>query len=345
MKKFILFISILLSWIYLVNFISAITITKNSGEVLDNSTWWNIAWLTDKIDVSSSDIKLNWKLYVTWSLCDNDWNCLWQCSDINKHWDKITSSCINNVQDCTVEKPNATLATKTWNWVDDYWECTIQTCADWYVKNWDSCEQPSWGTSSNPWTSCLDLKNKWVNTNWVYWIKPSWTAFQAYCIMDWNWWGYTVVWATNTRKTTISPWASDIWSVPSTLNSSTSEFLFSDAKITAISWTLWTYAWYWDAKAMIIKHDVSSWYYDYRNWTSDLLYDVNWIELTPKGRRFAWRQHWPWIMRSWWNTRCSWKFWVYWAAFCSSSLYKTIWKDTWAWAETVLYWPMLLMKK
>ncbi|MCT4617733.1 MAG: fibrinogen-like YCDxxxxGGGW domain-containing protein [Candidatus Gracilibacteria bacterium] len=345
MKKFILFISILLSGIYLVNFISAITITKNSGEVLDNSTWGNIAGLTDKIDVSSSDIKLNGKLYVTGSLCDNDGNCLGQCSDINKHWDKITSSCINNVQDCTVEKPNATLATKTWNGVDDYGECTIQTCADGYVKNGDSCEQPSWGTSSNPGTSCLDLKNKGVNTNGVYWIKPSGTAFQAYCIMDWNGGGYTVVGATNTRKTTISPGASDIGSVPSTLNSSTSEFLFSDAKITAISGTLWTYAGYGDAKAMIIKHDVSSWYYDYRNGTSDLLYDVNGIELTPKGRRFAGRQHGPGIMRSGGNTRCSWKFGVYGAAFCSSSLYKTIWKDTGAGAETVLYGPMLLMKK
>jgi hypothetical protein len=78
MKKFILTLSILLAWIYLSNFISAIVITKNSWEVLDNTTWTNISNLTNKIDVSSSDIKLNWQLYVTWKLCDNSWKCLWE---------------------------------------------------------------------------------------------------------------------------------------------------------------------------------------------------------------------------------------------------------------------------
>ncbi|MCT4617239.1 MAG: fibrinogen-like YCDxxxxGGGW domain-containing protein [Candidatus Gracilibacteria bacterium] len=76
MKKFILTLSILLSGIYLANFISAITITKNSGEVLDNSTWTNISNLTNKIDVSGSDIKLDGKLYVTGKICDNSGKCL-----------------------------------------------------------------------------------------------------------------------------------------------------------------------------------------------------------------------------------------------------------------------------
>ncbi|MCT4617601.1 MAG: hypothetical protein N4A38_05335 [Candidatus Gracilibacteria bacterium] len=69
MKKLILTLSILLAGIYLVNFISAISVTKDSGEVLDNLTWSEISILTDKIDVSSSDIKLNGKLYVTGELC------------------------------------------------------------------------------------------------------------------------------------------------------------------------------------------------------------------------------------------------------------------------------------
>ncbi|MCT4616699.1 MAG: fibrinogen-like YCDxxxxGGGW domain-containing protein [Candidatus Gracilibacteria bacterium] len=76
MKKLILIISIFVSGIYLANFISAITVTKNSGEVLDNITWTNISNLTNKIDVSSSDIKLNGKLYVTGKLCDNSGKCL-----------------------------------------------------------------------------------------------------------------------------------------------------------------------------------------------------------------------------------------------------------------------------
>ncbi|MCT4617458.1 MAG: fibrinogen-like YCDxxxxGGGW domain-containing protein [Candidatus Gracilibacteria bacterium] len=95
MKKIILLISILLSGIYLSNFISAITVTKNSGEVLDNSTWNNISSLTDKIDVSESDIKLNGKLYVTGELCSvigGEKKCLGSC-DEGKEWDNITKTC------------------------------------------------------------------------------------------------------------------------------------------------------------------------------------------------------------------------------------------------------------
>ncbi|MCT4617044.1 MAG: fibrinogen-like YCDxxxxGGGW domain-containing protein [Candidatus Gracilibacteria bacterium] len=71
MKKIILILSILLSGIYLANFIGAITVTKNSGEVLDNTTWTNISSLTEKIDISGSDIKLNGKLYITGELCSD----------------------------------------------------------------------------------------------------------------------------------------------------------------------------------------------------------------------------------------------------------------------------------
>ncbi|MCT4617056.1 MAG: fibrinogen-like YCDxxxxGGGW domain-containing protein [Candidatus Gracilibacteria bacterium] len=76
MKKIILFLSLILSGIYLVNFIGAITITKNSGEVLDNTTWGNISSLTNKIDVTGANIKLNGKLYVTGKICDNSGKCL-----------------------------------------------------------------------------------------------------------------------------------------------------------------------------------------------------------------------------------------------------------------------------
>ncbi|MCT4617522.1 MAG: fibrinogen-like YCDxxxxGGGW domain-containing protein [Candidatus Gracilibacteria bacterium] len=75
MKKVILFLSLILSGIYLTNFISAISITKNSGEVLDNTTWTNISNLTNKIDVTEADIKLNGKLYVTGKICDNSGKC------------------------------------------------------------------------------------------------------------------------------------------------------------------------------------------------------------------------------------------------------------------------------
>ncbi|MCT4616908.1 MAG: hypothetical protein N4A38_01705 [Candidatus Gracilibacteria bacterium] len=95
MKKFILFLSIIFSGIYLANFIGAITISKNSGEVLDNSTWTNISSLTNKIDVGSSNIKLNGKLYVTGELCSvigGVKKCLGSCLD-GEYWDNASLSC------------------------------------------------------------------------------------------------------------------------------------------------------------------------------------------------------------------------------------------------------------
>ncbi|MCT4617586.1 MAG: hypothetical protein N4A38_05260 [Candidatus Gracilibacteria bacterium] len=97
MKKIILFLSILIAGIYLSNFIGAITVTKNSGEVLDNSIWTNISSLTNKVDVSSSDIKLSGKLYVTGDLCTEVGgvkSCLGKCLEDGYKWDSITNSCV-----------------------------------------------------------------------------------------------------------------------------------------------------------------------------------------------------------------------------------------------------------
>ncbi|MCT4616907.1 MAG: fibrinogen-like YCDxxxxGGGW domain-containing protein [Candidatus Gracilibacteria bacterium] len=168
-------------------------INKNSGEVLDNLTWTNISSLTDKIDVSGDNIKLNGKLYVTGNLCDNNGNCLGQCSDVNKHWDKITSACINSVQDCTPEKNNATLATKTWNGVDDYLECTVQTCADGYVVDGKVCKLAKLGTIDNPGESCKHiLDNGGSIGNGDYWIDPNGgnttDKFRVYCDMSGGGW-------------------------------------------------------------------------------------------------------------------------------------------------------------
>ncbi|MCT4616975.1 MAG: hypothetical protein N4A38_02065, partial [Candidatus Gracilibacteria bacterium] len=106
------FISILLSGIYLANFINAITVTKNSGEVLDNSTWGTISSLTDKIDITSSDIKLNGKLYVTGELCSNIGGvkkCLGSCES-GYHWEQASLSCVPN--NCSAD----TMTSNTYNY-------------------------------------------------------------------------------------------------------------------------------------------------------------------------------------------------------------------------------------
>ncbi|MCT4617505.1 MAG: hypothetical protein N4A38_04835 [Candidatus Gracilibacteria bacterium] len=142
MKKLTLFLSALLAGFYLTNFIGAITITKNSGEVLDNLTRTNISSLTDKIDISSSDIKLNGKLSITGELCSvigGEKKCLGSCQS-GYHWEQDNLSCEDNVLDCTPDKTNATLATKTRNSGNrTYGECTIQTCDTGYEVSGNSC--------------------------------------------------------------------------------------------------------------------------------------------------------------------------------------------------------------
>ena len=67
---------------------------------------------------------------------------------------------------------------------------------------------PTWSTSSKPWTSCKDILNKWwSNGDWVYWIKTdSSAAYQVYCDMTTDWWGWTLIWQTNTRENSYSNW-------------------------------------------------------------------------------------------------------------------------------------------
>jgi len=47
----------------------------------------------NKVDVSWSDININWKLAVDWKICDLDNNCLVECS-WEKIWDTGTNTCI-----------------------------------------------------------------------------------------------------------------------------------------------------------------------------------------------------------------------------------------------------------
>jgi hypothetical protein len=199
MKKFILFLSIIFSWIYLANFIWAITISKNSWEVLDNSTWTNISSLTNKIDVGSSNIKLNWKLYVTWELCSVIWwvkKCLWSCLDW-EYWDNASLSCktcglwyhvswwtcvVNNYTN-TVSSPRY-----SWKWIFVWrgWEGGLTwTCWHWdywweenYINIWTGiCKEYGYNywkvtatvwNSSDPWFYIYNCSENWE------WVSNSW---------------------------------------------------------------------------------------------------------------------------------------------------------------------------
>jgi len=183
MKKLILIISIFISWIYLANFIGAITVTKNSWEILDNTTWSNISSLTNKIDVSWSNIKLNWKLYVTWKICDNSWNCLWDikkwltsdnpwlsCLDIQNSW--VTQDGIYWI------KPDANPAYQVYcnMTFDDWWWTLIhvwQTATNGREFKWDgSCSLLNQHCNYKVNNTLVDASNKVLfHTDNNYWAK------------------------------------------------------------------------------------------------------------------------------------------------------------------------------
>jgi hypothetical protein len=181
MKKIILFLSLILSWIYLANFISAITINKNSWEVLDNTTWENISSLTNKIDVSWADIKLNWKLYVTWKICDNSWFCL---------GDSIEWTITNPWKSCLDLKGK---------WVDVDKEYYIKP--DWYTGNafkvycdmttnwWGRTRYVNiiWNYSATDASSCVTTQTIVKNSN-IECFNPNQFNMAANNIMLKIWW-------------------------------------------------------------------------------------------------------------------------------------------------------------
>jgi hypothetical protein len=143
MKKLIIFISLLVTWIYLSN---AISITLNSRQKLESSQWTDLSSTLNKVNVSGNNLSVNGKFSINWKICLADNNCLWECWDWY-HWDTSSNSCITN----------------------------------------------AW-TESAPWTSCLDLYNKWAREDKAYYLTwASGKKFLVYCDMTTAWGGWTLV--------------------------------------------------------------------------------------------------------------------------------------------------------
>jgi len=119
MKKLLIFISLFIASIYLS---SAIIITLSSWQKLDNSSWNNLSSVLNKVDVSWSDLNINWRLAVDWKICDINNNCLGECSwwDI---WDTSNNTCITPASTPeTADKTCKTIKEKNasaWDW--EYW--------------------------------------------------------------------------------------------------------------------------------------------------------------------------------------------------------------------------------
>jgi len=78
---------VLWSWI-----LRAVELWINSGEKLDNPHWNNLSWILNKVDINSSNLKINWKLAANWKICDTNNNYIWEC-DNWYIWDTTTNNC------------------------------------------------------------------------------------------------------------------------------------------------------------------------------------------------------------------------------------------------------------
>jgi hypothetical protein len=81
----------------------------------------------------------------------------------------------------------------------------LSSCVDWYAKDWNTCKQLPWKSSSNPWTSCQNLYSLWARENGNYWITTSWNTYEVYCDMEHDWWGWTLIMNSKVRYST-KPW-------------------------------------------------------------------------------------------------------------------------------------------
>jgi hypothetical protein len=67
-----------------------------------------------------------------------------------------------------------------------------------YEADWITLVVPSFWTQEEPWLSCKDILDKWGSIwDGIYWIKPVWIslAFEIYCDMTSDWWGWTTFFA------------------------------------------------------------------------------------------------------------------------------------------------------
>jgi len=159
MKKLLIFISIFITSIYLS---SAVNIVLTSWTKLDSSSWDNLSWVLNKVDVFWSNLNINWKLSVDWKICLNNGNCIWEC-DVSHYWDTNTNSCVieqNWNTQATAWKTCKTIldenpGTPSWlKWIDPDW--------DW----WHSFVSPGW------WFDGMWLRNnstgKYASTSWYF---------------------------------------------------------------------------------------------------------------------------------------------------------------------------------
>jgi hypothetical protein len=266
MKKILIFLSLVISWIYITNFMSAITITKDAWDVLTTSIWSEIDSITKKINVSWDNVSVDWKIYITWKLCTSSGKCLWECNDWYS-WDNATASCKANEHSEIVKLVRSDWTTDNgfWYWVDisSDWNTAIilansdseKGLAAWasyiFIRSWDTWiyQAKLLPTDTKDRIYMRSVAISWDGNTavmWGYWYKTNTTTVGAIFIFNRSW---------NTRDLWIKKvvsWAlylwyaldiSDDWGtiVAWASQSPDKGYLSWSSHIFTGSWTSWSY--------------------------------------------------------------------------------------------------------
>jgi len=187
MKKIIIFISILLSFIALS---SAINVFLNWWDILSMVKWNEMASTLNKVDINSNNLKINWKLAVNWKICLDNGQCLGECLG-SEHWDSTTNSCINNTQIRTNQACSLKPANSVWNSVSAITQTrTYNTSTKTWWAWWPTLTSSHNLTAST--TSCNFVCDTSGGLNWSYYWN--WSS----CVQLWWANNYRLTWKTST---------------------------------------------------------------------------------------------------------------------------------------------------
>ncbi|EKE28768.1 MAG: hypothetical protein ACD_3C00017G0001 [uncultured bacterium (gcode 4)] len=301
--------------------------------IYDNTFWSGkdiLPWVNNVAIFDSS------KVYSTWS--DNLWS-----TDISDMMNTVKAAYLTwNVTTPAVQA----IVNATWSDLIYIWIWLLENNLGGWVSggwNWGTDTTiiiSTWSTSAKPWLNCLDIKNAWAESDWIYWIKPDTNpSYQVYCDMTTDWGGWTLVgyawdntWGFPNLSTTVwtYSWTNRIWkwTIPSAVsiakNSTKMAIWFSTS--TNFNWNMWAYN---DVVSITIPNPAIVTFSPWSNWAC--------TTVSAKRLRPVWsikKCVWDWVW-DWNSINDCWSSWSTPALF-AESLWAT-YNSFWYWIETKEY--------